>query len=101
MGDTTTRPQILQGFKLAFEGVDSRTPPGYTLAVARVVGIWTIYLVKDGSIVGRVEIRRGWRYLYAGSGTKGGQFRGVADDDTTGLAQLANHLEPAPEDGAR
>lgn len=83
-----TRPDIFARETIAFEGVDSTTPPGCTLISMAVLGVFTTYLLRDGVVLGRVEtppVGQGGHNVYAGSGLKGGQWLGSAGFSATGF----------------
>lgn len=69
-------PSILNDLPIHWQGTDSSTPDGCTLIATLVLGIPTTYVVRDGEVIGRVEVHRGSQSGYAGSGLKGGYYIG-------------------------
>ena len=74
------------GAKLDTSGADSSVPEGYLSSIGKVLGITTVYILKeaesgnndDAVIVGRVELGEGDASgnVYLGNGVKGGYFGG-------------------------
>lgn len=78
----TDLPAVLNDLTIDWSGVDSTTPAGCTLATAVHLGIPTTYVIRDGQVIGRIEISRGQQTGYAGERLKGGYLVGYGDSQT-------------------
>ena len=83
-------PAILNDLPIHWAGVDSTTPDGCTLATTTYLGIPTTYVIRDGQVIGRIEISRGQQVGYAGDRLKGGYLIGYGDSETLGR-RIAAH----------
>lgn len=81
---TDTLPAILNELDVRWTGVDSTTPAGCTLATAVYLDIPTTYVIRDGQVIGRIEIINDQQVGYAGNRLKGGYLVGTADSRTLG-----------------
>lgn len=77
-------PPVLDGLPIHWQGTDDSTPDGCTQIVTTVLGLTTTYLIRDGQILGRIEIDGNRMNGYVGSGLKGGRW--VGSGDSAGLA---------------
>lgn len=47
---------IFKNERILWQGTDDTTPEGCSLVLAEVLGIARTYLLRDGAVIGRVEI---------------------------------------------
>jgi hypothetical protein len=87
-------PDILRRERIHWQGVDSTTPPGCTLIAAEVLGVATTYVLRGGTVLGRIEAHTSGQAGYVGDRLKGGYCLGPGDSTT--LAQrIVDYREPA------
>jgi hypothetical protein len=82
-------PAIFAGYPIHFAGSDDTTPPGCTLIITTVLDLLTTYIIRDGEVIGRIEVQRDRQYGYAGNRLKGGYLVGMADSATLGARIVA------------
>lgn len=75
----TDLPAIFTGLPIYWTGVDDFTPAGCTLVATKVFDIATTYILRDGEVIGRIEISRTSQNGYTGSKLKGGRFVGSGE----------------------
>jgi hypothetical protein len=86
----TEIPPILDGLPILWSGVDATTPDGCTLVSTEYLGMPTTYIIRDGRVIGRIEIHRGRQVGYAGDLLKSGYLIGSGDSETL-AAKIAAH----------
>lgn len=72
-------PAVLNGLPIHWQGTDDTTPTGCTLIVTEVVGLPTTYVLRNGEVIGRVEVMNDYFNGYVGTGLKGGRYIGRGD----------------------
>jgi hypothetical protein len=70
---------ILYSLPCHWQGTDDTTPDGCTLYVTTYLGIVTTYILRDGQVIGRVEVAGNRQDGYVGGRLKGGARVGSGD----------------------
>jgi hypothetical protein len=89
-----TIPDSFRGLTIHWHGVDSTTPAGCTMLVTEVLGIATTYILRDGDIIGRIEMAGATINGYAGPGLKGGGYLGSSTYEDL-ARRIADWKDPA------
>lgn len=84
-------PAILNGLPVLWAGVDDTTPAGCSLVVTEYLGLPTTFLIRDGHVIGRIEVHRGQQVGYAGDRLKGGTLVVGGDSLALGRKIVAQH----------